>query len=132
MRGGFSFIEVLISIAILSFLGTALIKFNSFNKRVMEKNILNQESILISSSILFEQEIQNDKDIELFDLVKFENLDDEDMKFLKSVKLRANREFDDKLYLGNNGKDDLYLEYGDLSVTYKNNTQKYLWMQKEE
>ncbi len=43
MRNAFSFVEVLVSIAILSFMGLALIKFNAFNRSAMERNIVKQE-----------------------------------------------------------------------------------------
>lgn len=132
MRGGFSFVEVLVSVMILALLGSALIKFNSFNKRAMENNILSQENLLLSSAFMFEDEIDNDKEIELFELVKFESLDDEDMKFLKSVKLKANREIEDKIFLPGIDEDQGDLEYGEFSITYKDNTQKYLWIQKEK
>ena len=131
MRKAFSFIEVLVSIAILSFMGVALIKFNSFNKRSMEKSIITQESVLISSSMLFERKIDNNKEVELFDLVKFKSLDDEDRKFLKSIKLKQDREIEDKLFLGSTEKENLYVEYGGLNIEYKGHKQNYLWLQKE-
>ena len=132
MRGGFSFVEVLISVMILALLGTALIKFNSFNKRAMEKNILSQENILLSSAIMFEDEIDNDKEIELFELVEFEQLHDDDMKFLKSIMLKANKEIEDKIFLPGLDDDRAALEYGEFGITYKDNTQKYLWIQREK
>ena len=132
MRSGFSFVEVLISVAILAFLGTALIKFNAFNKRAMEKNIVMQENILLSSALLFESEIENNKEIDLFTLIPFINLDDDDMKFLKSVKFQATKETEDKFFLGNTGEEDLYMEYGNLEIKYKEYKQSYLWVQKEK
>ena len=132
MRKAFSFVEVLISVAILAFLGTALIKFNSFNKRTMERNILSQENILLSSSLIFEKEVENNKEIELFDLTSFTNLTDEDRNFLESIVLIADREIEDKIFLEDDGEENLYLEYGDLHVKYKENTQTFLWMQKSK
>lgn len=134
MRNGFSFVEVLVSIMILALLGTALIKFNSFNKRVMEKNISSQENLLLSSAFMFLQEIENDKEIELYELVKFDKLDDEDMKFLKSIKLKATKEIEDEIFLPSmdEGGDGESLEFGEFSITYKDNTQKYLWVEKEK
>lgn len=132
MRGGFSFLEVLVSIAILSFLGTALIKFNSFNKRAMERNILSQRNILLSSPLIFKRVIKKKKKVTLFTLTHFTNLTDADRKFLKSIVLVADKEVEDKIFLDDTGSEKLYLEYGNLYVKYKENTQTYLWMQKSK
>ena len=129
MIRAFSFIEVLISIVILAFLGTAMIKFNSFNKRAMEKNILKQDNILLSSSLVYNKDIDNNKKINLLELTTFTNLHDDDRKFLKSIELSANRDITDKLFLYNDGKKDSYMEYGELKITYKEQTLNYLWMQ---
>ena len=128
MRKGFSFVEVLISIAILSFLGLALIKFNSFNKRAMEYNILKQEAVLLSSVMLYESKIDNDKEVELLSLIKFKNLNDEDKKFLRSIILSRNEQEVDKLFLANDGEENLYIIYNDLDIKYKDYTQRYLYI----
>ncbi|MDF1875397.1 prepilin-type N-terminal cleavage/methylation domain-containing protein [Sulfurimonas sp. SAG-AH-194-I05] len=158
MRKGFSFIEVLVSVAILSFMGVALIKFNSFNKRAMERNIIKQESILLTGAILYDTKlrINDEKDIELLELVKFQNLDDKDRDFLRSIELHISKNLEDRLILGGSAgedftqnedlssesqlviddevsaTDELNIEYGSLKVTYKEYTQNYLWAQKEE
>ena len=129
MKKAFSFVEVLISVVILAFLGTAMIKFNSFNKRAMEKNILNQDHLLLSSALVYKKNIDNDKEITLLDLTTFVNLHDDDRKFLKSVKLSATREVYEKVFLYNDGKNDSYMEYGDLKIKYKDQVLNYLWMQ---
>ena len=130
MRGGFSYVEVLISVAILAFLGVALLKFNSFNARAMEKNILTQENTLLSSGLLFEKKSKEKKDIRLFDVMKFAKLKDEDRKFLQSIVMNVSSTTEDKIFLGNDGKKELYLEYGTTKVKYKDFTQNYLWLQK--
>jgi len=132
MRNAFSFVEVLASLAILSFMGMALIKFNAFNKRAMERNLLKQESILLTNGILYEKEIDNDKVIELFDLYKFNKLHDDDREFLQSIELKASKEIDDRLYLANTSEEELSIEYGTLSISFKEITLNYLWAQKEE
>jgi len=130
MKKAFSFIEVLISIMVLAFLGTALIKFNSFNKRAMEHTIHTQEILLLSSAIVSQKKLDNNKKVTLFSITKFTNLTDEDRKFLKSIKLSIDKQTEEKLFLGDDGDKKLYLEYGDLKVSYKNYRQNYLWMEK--
>jgi len=130
VRSAFSYVEVLISVAILAFLGTALIKFNAFNKRAMEKNIRSQEILLLSSGFLFEKKTEGKKDMILFDLVKFTKLEDDDKKFLESVTMKVSSKPEDTIFLGSDGKEDLYLEYGNLKIEYKDFTQNYLWLQK--
>ncbi|WP_373035043.1 hypothetical protein [Sulfurimonas sp.] len=130
MRNAFSFIEVLISVMVLAFLGTALIKFNSFNKRAMERNIHSQEIILLSSAILSRENLDNEKEMDLLSLTEFKNLTNEDREFLKSITLSINKEIEDKIFLADDGNEKLYLEYGDLKVKYKDYTQNFLWMGK--
>jgi len=132
MRNAFSFVEVLISIMVLAYLGTALIKFNSFNKRAMESTIHSQAIILLSSPVLSQKKLDNKKEVDLLSITAFKNLTDEDRKFLKSIKLSINKETEDKIFLADDGKEKLYLEYGDLKVKYKDYTQNYLWMGKSK
>jgi len=130
VRGAFSYIEVLIAVAILAFLGVALLKFNSFNARAMERNIHSQENLLLSSGLLFEKKSIEKKDIRLFDVVKFSKLKDNDRKFLQSIMIHVSSKPDDKIFLGNDGKKNLYLEYGNMRVQYKTFVENYLWLQK--
>ncbi len=132
MRNAFSFVEVLVSIAILSFMGLALIKFNAFNKRAMERTLLKQENILLSSAMLFEKKTDDKKELELLELVDFAKLHDDDRKFLRSIELHATKTLDNELILGSTGEEELSIEYGTLAVTYKDYTQNYLWAQKEK
>ncbi|MDA3909705.1 MAG: hypothetical protein PF437_11520 [Sulfurimonas sp.] len=132
MRNAFSFVEVLVSVMVLAFLGTALIKFNSFNKRSMERNILSQELILLSSPILSQKKLDNEKEIDLLSITAFKNLTNEDRDFLQSIKLSIDKEIEDKIFLADDGKEKLYLEYGDLKVKYKDYTQNFLWMGKSK
>jgi hypothetical protein len=117
---------------VLAFLGTALIKFNSFNKRSMERNILSQELILLSSPILSQKKLDNEKEIDLLSITAFKNLTNEDRDFLQSIKLSIDKEIEDKIFLADDGKEKLYLEYGDLKVKYKDYTQNFLWMGKSK
>ena len=132
MRSAFSFIEVLVSVMVLAFLGTALIKFNSFNKRAMERNILSQKTILLSSAILSQKKLDNKKEVDLLSITTFKNLSNKDREFLKSITLSIDKEIEDKMFLASDGKKDLYLEYGNLKVKYKNYTQNFLWMGKSK
>lgn len=158
MRNGFSFVEVLASIAILSFMGLALLKFNAFNKRAMERNIIKQENTLLTSAVLYEKDINinDNKDIELLELVTFNKLHDKDRDFLRSVELNIVKNLEESLMLGGiapmdlstdsdlnmqeqgiveeelSQTDELNIEYGTLEVTYKEYTQHYLWAQKEQ
>jgi len=111
VRSAFSFIEVLVSVMVLAFLGTALIKFNSFNKRAMERNILSQKTILLSSAILSQKKLDNKKEVDLLSITTFKNLSNKDREFLKSITLSIDKEIEDKMFLASDGKKDLYLEY---------------------
>lgn len=117
---------------VLAFLGTALIKFNSFNKRSMERNIFSQEIILLSSPILSQKKLDNEKEVDLLSITAFKNLTNEDREFLKSITLSINKEIEDKIFLADDGNEKLYLEYGDLKVKYNNFTQNFLWMEKSK
>ncbi|MEA1956665.1 MAG: type II secretion system protein [Campylobacterota bacterium] len=132
MRNGFSFIEVLVSIVILATLGSALLKFNSFNKRAMEKNILSQENIFLSSSVLYikdiDKKITTDKEEELYDLISFEKLSDKDRKFLKSITVSISVDTEDKVFLLNDGKENKYIEYGNIRIKQNENKLSYLWL----
>ncbi len=122
MKGAFSFIEVIISVMILSYLGVAVLNFNSFNKSAMFHNIEKQNSLLISSAMLHNNtKIENGKTYSLNDIVTFKKLSDEDRKFLKDIKLQVDKKVDEKLFLYNDGKKDFFIEYGDINIKYKEN-----------
>ena len=121
MKKAFSFIEVIISAVILSFMGVAILNFNSFNKRAMEDNLNKQNTLLLSSAFLYiDKEIDNDKIYKLFDLVTFNNLNDDDNKFLKSIELKGKQNLNEKIFLYTDGKDDFYIDYGSTQIQYKN------------
>ncbi|MBL0707963.1 MAG: hypothetical protein JJW00_02850 [Sulfurimonas sp.] len=130
MRNAFSFVEVIVSIAILSYMGLALLKFNAFNRHAMERNIIKQKNILLTSSILFEKDMDKHDKGTLFELTTFVKLHDDDTAFLKSIKLESVKTLDDKLILGNTGKEEFSMEYGMISVVYEDSKQNYLWVQK--
>ncbi|RLA84580.1 MAG: hypothetical protein DRG78_01090 [Epsilonproteobacteria bacterium] len=122
MKKAFSFVEVIISVVILSYLGMAILKFNSFNKKAMYNYIGKQNTLLVSSPFLhIGKNIDNDKSYRLYDLVTFEKLSDEDRSFLKDIELKGNRVSREKIYLYNDGKKDYFLEYGDVTIKYKQN-----------
>ncbi len=122
MKSAFSFIEVIISVVILSYLGVAILNFNSFNKNAMFKNIKKQNTLLLTSPILtLKDKIDNAKVYKLNNLVTFKNLSDEDRNFLKSIEIKAKKRLKDKLFLYNDGKKDFFVEYGSFSISYKEN-----------
>jgi len=122
VKKAFSFVEVIISVVILSYLGMAILKFNSFNKKAMYNYIGKQNTLLVSSPFLhIGKNIDNDKSYRLYDLVTFEKLSDEDRSFLKDIELKGNRVSREKIYLYNDGKKDYFLEYGDVTIKYKQN-----------
>jgi len=124
VKKGFSFIEVLISVVILSFMGVAILNFNSFNKEAMRQYLKKQQLLLLSSPMLYNEKYDNDKNYKLFDLVKFINLSDEDSKFLKSIELKGEKNFVEKVFLYNDGKKDYYIERHTLSIEY--NGEKFI------
>lgn len=124
MKKGFSFIEVLISVVILSFMGVAILNFNSFNKEAMRQYLKKQQLLLLSSPMLYNGKHKNDKTYKLFDLVKFINLSDDDSKFLKSIELKGEKNFEEKVFLYNDGVKDYNIERHTLSIEY--NGEKFL------
>ncbi len=113
MKKSFSLVEVLISAVILSFLGVAILNFNSFNKRGIEQQIIKQKALLYISPILFyDKEIETNKKYALFDLVEFESLSDEDRRFLQDIVITGVQTYEDKLYLYSDEKGDHFMEYG--------------------
>jgi prepilin-type N-terminal cleavage/methylation domain-containing protein len=122
IKKGFSFIEVIISVVILSYLGMAILNFNSFNKKAMYNNIEKQNTLLIASPFLYiKNAIDSDKSYKLYDFVSFKNLSDEDSRFLKSIELKGKKTFKEKIFLYNDGKKDYFINYGDISIKYKKN-----------
>lgn len=120
MKKGFSFIEVLVSVVILSYLGMAILNFNSFNKRVMIDTINKQSLLLVSSPLIYlNKKIDTSKEYILNDIIEFKNLHDDDRKFLKTIKVKGEKIYTDKLFLYNDGKQDKYIEYGNLNIKYK-------------
>ena len=120
MKKAFSFIEVIISAVILSFMGVAILNFNSFNKRAMEDNINKQNTLLLSSAFLYmDKDVDTDKSYKLYDLVAFNNLSDDDNKFLKNIELKGKQNLNEKIFLYTDGKDDFYIDYGSTLINYK-------------
>ena len=122
MKGAFSFIEVIVSVVILSYLGVAILNFNSFNKNAMYNNIEKQSGLLIATPLLYnDKKMDKNKEYSLNDLVTFKNLSDDDRRFLKNIKLQSNKKIEDKVFLYNDGKKDFFLEYGNIAIKYKDN-----------
>jgi len=122
MKPAFSFIEVIVSVIILSYLGTAILNFNSFNKNAMRVNIQKQNTLLVANSMLhIGEDFEDNKEYKLDDLLTFKNLSDEDKSYLKSVVIKGQKDLKEKLFLYNDGKKDYYLEFANIRINYKNN-----------
>ena len=134
LKSAFSFVEVIISVVILSFVGMALLNFNSFNKTAMFNNINLQDTLLISTPFMFhEGDVDRSKNYKLSDMVSFKNLSDDDNRFLKSITLKAKKQIDEKLFLYNDGKKDYFIEYGTMYTYYKDyRPLKTLYIQREK
>jgi len=134
MIKAFSFVEVIISAFILSFMGMAILNFNTFNKNSMENSISKQSTLLISSPLLtIDTDIDNNKDYELFDLVEFSNLDDDDKNFLKDISITGTKEFRDKIFLYTDEDGDYYIDYGIFKINYGDNKQiPYIYLQRSK
>ncbi len=134
MKSAFSFVEVIISVVILSFVGMALLNFNSFNKTAMFNNINMQDTLLISTPFMFQEgSIDKTKDYKLSDMISFKDLSDDDNKFLKSITFKAKKNIDEKLFLYNDGKKDYFIEYGTMYTYYKDyRPLKTLYIQREK
>lgn len=131
-RKAFSLIEVIISVTILSFLGVAILNFNSFNKRAMENSLSKQQSVLISSPFLsVALESDDNKEYQIAELVEFSNLSDEDRKFLSNLSIRGRKVFYEKLFLYTDGEKDYFINYGDFEIFY-NEQQKipYIYLER--
>ena len=69
-RGGFTLIEVLISVLILFFSGSALLKFNSFIKNQFEEDVKKHRLALVGSVFSGEKRFDKLKEYQLLDFVK--------------------------------------------------------------
>jgi len=134
MIKAFSFVEVIISAFILSFMGMAILNFNTFNKNSMENSISKQSTLLISSPLLtIDTDIDTNKDYELFDLVEFSNLDDDDKNFLKDISIGGTKEFRDKIFLYSDDDGDYYIDYGIFKINYGDNKKiPYIYLQRSK
>ena len=130
MRNGFSFVEVLVSVAILSLLGSALLKFNSFNKRMMEKTLISQKNILLYSSVLYMKDLDKKgalgKTMTLMDVVSFNNISDNDRKFLKSHSFDISVKKQEKVFLFASQDGDSYIDNSLVDIQKDGNTIQYL------
>jgi len=122
MKPAFSFVEVIISVFILSYLGVAILKFNSFNKNGMRYNIEKQSKLMIYTALLYTNDaVEDNKLYRLNDLVTFNNLTDEDSRFLKNIQLKSTKDNVESFFLYNDGKEDFFIDSGDLSIKYNDN-----------
>jgi prepilin-type N-terminal cleavage/methylation domain-containing protein len=129
MRNGFSFVEVLISVVILSMVGMALLKFNAFNKHIMQKSIRSFENNLINSPLLYIKNLDNysvSEDFNLYDITAFSNLNDADRKFLKNTHFTLTVTEGEKIFLFNDQKQSRYLQAYNLYIQYKESKTNYL------
>jgi len=134
MRNGFSFVEVLVSVAILSLLGSALLKFNSFNKRMMEKTLISQKNILLYSSVLYMKDLDKKgalgKTMTLMDVVSFNNISDNDRKFLKSHSFDISVKKQEKVFLFASQDGDSYIDNSLVDIQKDGNTIQYLLLKR--
>jgi Tfp pilus assembly protein PilE len=132
MKKGFSFVEVIISVMILSFMGVAILNFNSFNKKAMTTHIDKQKTILISSPMLYLKDtIESTKTYKLSELITFNNLSDEDRSFLKNIEFKATQEDIEKVFLYTDGDKEYYIEYGYKNIKYnEKNHIPYLFLER--
>jgi len=82
MRSGFSFIEVIVSVILVSIGILALLKFDAFGKRELEKTLdFHQDILLVSGAHFLDSP---NKELKLSDIYKFERLRDDERKILDS------------------------------------------------
>ncbi len=133
MKKAFSFVEVIISVVILSFMGMAILNFNSFNKKAMQFHLEKQDNLLISSALLHYDKIdEKGKTYTLFDLVTFNNLDDDDRTFLNNIEITTTKVLEERMFLYTDGKKEYYINYGNINIKY-NNTRplSYIYLERD-
>ena len=129
MRKGFGFVEVLVSIVILSMVGMALLKFNAFNKHIMQKNMQLFENSMICSPLLYLNNLEKYSakgQVNLLDITNFQNLDDDDRRFLKTQNFTLFVQEGEKAFLFNDTAEDRYMQAYSVSIKYKDSSANYL------
>lgn len=129
MRKGFGFVEVLVSIVILSMVGMALLKFNAFNKHIMQKNMQLFENSMIGSPLLYLNNLEKYSakgQVNLLDITNFQNLDDDDRRFLKTQNFTLFVQEGEKAFLFNDTAEDRYMQAYSVSIKYKDSSANYL------
>jgi len=129
MRKGFGFVEVLVSIVILSMVGMALLKFNAFNKHIMQKNMQLFENSMICSPLLYLNNLEKYSakgQVNLLDITNFQNLDDDDRRFLKTQNFTLFVQEGEKAFLFNDTTEDRYMQAYSVSIKYKDSSANYL------
>jgi len=136
MRKAFSFVEVLISVVVLAMLGMTILRFNSFNKRAMERNLIFNKNILLSSPLIYLPKIDTYKDQDklysLADYTHFAKLNDNDRKFLESIKFKIVSKKEDKVYLYSDTGGDHFIDYGNLYLNYDGAKSNFLWIKRSK
>lgn len=110
-RGGFTFIEILISVLIITIASTAIFKFNMFIKNKTEKELLLKETMALSSPFFTTVKLDKTREYSVFDFVVFGNLSDEERKVLKDTKIKISYEEKPTIELYNEGDVDVRLNH---------------------
>lgn len=121
-KSGFSFIEILVSV-ILLFIGLlALLKFDSFVKHDIEKNV-NKHKILMLSSGYNLSSIEGTKSLDT--LFKFPSLRDDEKKFLKETEIVVKKLHSDDFIVYSGG--DFHYELEIQTMKYSNNDNEIIF-----
>ncbi|WP_187647797.1 prepilin-type N-terminal cleavage/methylation domain-containing protein [Nitrosophilus labii] len=105
MSNSFTFIEILISVTILSIVGTALLNLSSSDKRLIEYSKEKKNSTMLSTYVYtrYDSKLKN-KNAQLYSLIKNDYIvENEDIKkFLKNKKVQINSKEDNKFTIDEN------------------------------
>ncbi len=105
MSNSFTFIEILISVTLLSIVGTALLNLSGSDKRLIEFSKMKKNSAMLSTYVYsrYDSKLKN-KNIRLYSLIKQEYIvENEEIKnFLKNKKARIISKEDNKFTIDEN------------------------------
>lgn len=103
MRRGFSFIEVIVSVVLVSIGILALLKFDAFGKRELEKTLsLHHDLLLVNGAHFLDSP---SRELRLSDIYKFKRLRDDEKRLLESINVTIETLEEDHI--------DLYSGYGE-------------------
>jgi hypothetical protein len=110
-KSGFTFIEVLVSILLIFVFGSAVINLDAFIKDDIQKNTTKHALILSSSALLHSRKLDNKTNYRLYDFITFDQLDDDNMNFLKEFELSVDNIEHDPVKLYEEGDFTFTIEY---------------------